>query len=98
MELHEFFSDNPEMIDGVVLNAASWAHGSTEKQRGEVARLAARLGNCTVHDSGSSSMYARVVSDAFAPHAITLYAEKVAVGHKVQDAIPEKWEWDALQS
>ena len=94
-DIFEFFSENPSMIDGMTVTVTGWPEHRKETVREQVVRFSDLVGPCTV-DAGSDRSYARVMSAMFAPHYLSLYASREAVGHKVRDAVPEEWEWDAL--
>lgn len=95
-DLWEFFNENPSMIDGMDISVIGWTAGSKAEQREQVVHFSDLLGPCTV-DGETGHLFAHVASNTFSPHSTSLFAAKTVIGHKVQDAIPEKWEWDALQ-
>jgi hypothetical protein len=97
-DLWVFFGENPEMIDGTTVRVTRWVHDDHGMARGKVAEFSLLTGSCTVAEMSVGSSYVEVHSDRFAPHQLSVYARKAEAGHKVQDAVPEKWEWDALQS
>jgi hypothetical protein len=96
-DIYVFFAEHPEMIDGTGIVVSRWVHDDNNgTARERVGRFSALTGPNRVSEVSPGSTYAQVMSDRFFPFHLHLYAEKVAVGHKVRDAVPEEWEWDAL--
>jgi len=92
--LGEFFTEHPEQIDGTNINVSRWIHN--DLARDEVTQFSELTGPNTVSEMGDSSSYVQINSADYLPHSLYLYAKKTTVGHKVRDAVPEEWEWDAL--
>lgn len=95
--LYVFFAEHPELIDGTGIVVSRWVHDDNNgTARERVIRFSELTGPNRVSGMSPGSTYAQVMSDMFFPFHLHLYAEKVAVGHKVRDAVPERWQWDAL--
>jgi hypothetical protein len=94
-DLYVFFAEHPEEIDGMVVRVEGYRGGSKDTQREQVIRFSDLVGPCTV-DTKDEYTFAQVKSTAFAPHHLSVSVLKESVGHKVRDAVPEEWDWDAL--
>jgi hypothetical protein len=93
-----FFGAHPEMIDGTIVRVTRWVHDDHGTAREEVIRFVELTGPCTVIEMSAGSSYVEVRSDTFAPHVVTVCAEKAAAGHRVECARPEVWQYDAVEA